>query len=70
MIIYDGNELSIYLLAEAAFHRCSPKVALQVYGNHTSGWVFSCKFTVYFQNTFSLEHLWRAASVLGSYNDF
>ena len=29
------------------------KVALQLYWNHTSGWVISCKFTAYFQNTFS-----------------
>ena len=38
------------------------KVARQLYGNHTSTWVFSCKFATYFQNTFSQEHLWRAAS--------
>ena len=30
--------------------------------NHTSSWVFSCKFVVYFQNTLSWEHLLRAAS--------
>ena len=28
------------------------KVALQLYWNRTLEWVFSCKFTVYFQNTF------------------
>ena len=28
------------------------KAANQLYWNHTSAWVFSCKFTVYFQNTF------------------
>ena len=28
----------------------------------TSAWVFSCKFATYFQNTFSYEHLWTAAS--------
>ena len=28
----------------------------------TSTWVFSCKFAAYFQNTFSLEHLWTVAS--------
>ena len=28
---------------------------------HTSVWVFSCKFTACFQNTFSQEQLWRAA---------
>ena len=26
--------------------------------------VFSCKFATHFQNTFSKEHLWRAASDL------
>ena len=29
------------------------KVALQLYWNHTSAWVFSCKFAAYFQNNFS-----------------
>ena len=28
------------------------KVALQLYWNHTSAWVFSCKFVAFFQNTF------------------
>ena len=28
----------------------------------TSAWVFSCKFAAYFQNIFSLEHLWRVTS--------
>ena len=41
------------------------KVALQLYWNHTSAWVFSCKFAAYFQNTFSKEHLWMAAPGLG-----
>ena len=40
------------------------QVALQLYWNRTSAWVFSCKFAVYFQNTFSLEHLWTATSLL------
>ena len=39
------------------------KVPLQRYWNRTSAWVFSCKFAAYFQNTFSQEHLWIAASV-------
>ena len=30
--------------------------------NHISAWVFSCQFAAYFQNKFSKEHLWRAAS--------
>ena len=37
------------------------KVALQLYWNRTSPWVFSCKFAAYFQNNFSQEHLWVAA---------
>ena len=28
------------------------KVAKQLYWNHTSAWVFSCKFAAYIQNTF------------------
>ena len=40
------------------------KVAKQLYGNRTSAWVFSCKFAVYFQNTFTQEHLWMASSVI------
>ena len=39
------------------------KVAKQLYWNCTSAWVFSCKFAAYSQNTFSSEHLWRAASI-------
>ena len=38
------------------------KVALQLYWNHTSAWVFSCRFAAYFQNTFSWEFIWRTAS--------
>ena len=37
------------------------KLALQLYWNRTSAWVFPSKFAAYFQNTFSIEHLWRAA---------
>ena len=38
------------------------KDAKQFYRNHTSAWVLSCKFAAYFQNMFSLEHLWTTAS--------
>ena len=38
------------------------KVAKQLYRNRTSAWVFFCKFAGYFQNIFSQEHLWAAAS--------
>ena len=37
------------------------KIALQLYWNRTSAWVFSCKFVTYFQNTFSTEHLWTVS---------
>ena len=36
--------------------------ALQLYWNHTSGWVFSCKFAANFQNIFLQRHLWWTAS--------
>ena len=39
------------------------EVALQLYSNRTSAWVFSSKLATYFQNTFYQEHLWRAVSV-------
>ena len=38
------------------------KIALELYWNNTSAWMFSCKFAIYFRNTFSYEHLWTAAS--------
>ena len=37
-------------------------VVKQLYWNHASAWVFSCKFAAYFKNTFSSEHLWTAGS--------
>ena len=40
------------------------KVALQLYRNQTSAWVFFCKFAAYFRNTLCKEHLQRAAFVL------
>ena len=42
------------------------KMAKELYWNHTSAWVFPCKFTAYFQNTFLKEHLWRAASMINT----
>ena len=42
------------------------KFTKQLSWNQTSAWVFSCKFTAYFQNTFPSEHLWRAASGFGT----
>ena len=40
------------------------KVALQLYWNHNSAWVFSDKFAAYFQNTFLYEQIWTAASAV------
>ena len=33
------------------------KVALQLLFNSASAWVYSCKFALYFKNTFLQEHL-------------
>ena len=44
--------------------------ALQLYWNRTSAWVFSCKFVAYFQNTFSKDHLWTAASEARNFIQF
>ena len=44
------------------------KVTKQLYWNHSLAWVLSCKFAAYSQQTFSYEHLLRAAS--GSYNAY
>ena len=41
--------------------KCNFNKALELYWNHTSAWVFSCKFPAYFQCTFSSEHLQMAA---------
>ena len=38
------------------------EMRFQLYWNRISAWVFFCKFAAYFQNTFSQEHLWMAAS--------
>ena len=37
-------------------------VAMQLYWNHTSPWVFSCVFAAYLRNIFFEEHLWKTAS--------
>ena len=38
-------------------------ISKQLYWNHTSAQVFSCKFAAYFQKTFSQERFWVTASV-------
>ena len=35
--------------------------------SRTSAWVFSSKFAAYFQNIFSLDHLWTAASTIPNF---
>ena len=37
------------------------KVARQLYWDHTSAWVFSCKLAANFQDNFLQEHLWETA---------
>ena len=43
-------------------HPCGSVISIKLQ-NRTLTWVFSFKFATYFQNIFSQEHLWRAASV-------
>ena len=38
------------------------KSVKRLHWNHTSVFVFPCKFAAYFQNTFLYEHLWMAPS--------
>ena len=47
------------------FHKnipCQSAISRKLLCNHTSAWVFSCEVAAYFQNTFSEERLWVAAS--------
>ena len=41
----------LYTVILRVLHQDREAVALQLYWNHTSAWVFSSKFAVYFQNT-------------------
>ena len=62
----SGNMQQIYrrtIMPKCDFN----KVALELYWNRTSAWMVSCSFTSYFQNNFSQEHLWIAASVVHNY---
>ena len=56
-----------YAALDEMFFRMRTQNTLQLYWNHTSAWVFNCKFAAYFQNTFYQEHLWKAASGYMSY---
>ena len=42
-------------------HLCRRVILIKMQSN-SSAWVLCCKFAAYFQNTFSYEHLWVAAS--------
>ena len=56
------NVLQIYrrtLMPKCDFN----KIALHLYWNRTSAWMFPCKFATYFQSTSSFEHLWTTAFV-------
>ena len=44
--------------------------AFKLYWNRTSAWVFSCKFAAYFQNIFSKDYLWTAASEATNFTQF
>ena len=61
----SGNMEQIYRITPMP--KCDfNNVAKQLYSNHTSALVFSCRFSPYFQNTFSSEYPWRAASEYSS----
>ena len=50
------NMLQIY--RKTPMPKCDfNKVAKQLYWNHTSAWVFSCKFAAYFQNTYHILYI-------------
>ena len=57
------SEYMLEIYKRAPMPKCNfNKVALQVFWIRFSAWVFSSKFAANFQNTFSQEHLWKAAS--------
>ena len=54
-VFLEKSVLQIYskFCRRTPIPRCDfHKVVKQLYWNHTSAWVFSCKFAAYFQNTF------------------
>ena len=74
-IIYRRSRSEVFL-GKGILKICSkftgehPCQSMQLYWNHTWAWVCSCKFAASFQNTFSLEHLWRVASVSSRKKNF
>ena len=77
-LFYGSNHLEEFLRKSvlkiyskfSGEHPCrsaiSIKFAKQFYRNCTLIWVFSCKWAAYFQNTFSQNHFWLAASVFNT----
>ena len=60
--ICSENVLQIY--RRKPMPKCDfNKIALQLYWNRTSAWMFPCILATYFQSTFSFEHLWTTAFV-------
>ena len=57
-------------MIEDSFKHVSRKAANCNPLTFTLTWLFSCKFAGYFQKTFSLEHLWRAASGLSPIREY
>ena len=58
---YSENILQIY--SRTPMPKCDfNKVTQATLLKSRSAWLFSSKFAAYFQNTFSLENLWTAAS--------
>ena len=57
LLVLKINKTAIYLATLSAClclgQKQPSRVALQLYWNHISAWVFSSKFAAYFQNTFS-----------------
>ena len=63
---YSENMQQIY--RRTPMPKCDfNKVAKKLYWNPTSALMFSCTFAAYFQNTFSQEHHWMAASERGKH---
>ena len=53
---FSANMQQIYRNTPMQTQDCN-KVAIQLYWNHTSAWVFSCIVDAYLLNTFFEEHL-------------
>ena len=56
------EEIYVFVISETKLDDSFPVSRFLIKINHTSAWVFCCKFAAYFRNFFSQEHLWMAAS--------